>query len=251
MDASCENRCIQESATGLKWRMMNGVDQSMKMYMMEEYICQSVGRLDEECANRHIICYGEYLSDKKIGLEFVRERMMVINQRFCCLSYMSSGTIETADGLADIYRQSYQEATGKKEMLALLDTEAKMFCLMQKQAISVSNGSIEDCVDYISEHMQEDLTLGILAERYRYHPAYFSKKFKDTFGCTFRTYLSQVRLEGAAQELRKTGYQLQEISDRYHFCNQSHFQNAFKKKYGMTPRMYRKHFLDKNRFISE
>lgn len=78
-----------------------------------------------------------------------------------------------------------------------------------------------------------------VAGHYGYHPAYFSRKFKQTFGVTFKQYLLGARLEHAAEELRNSRQSILEISEKYHFCSQSHFQNAFRERFGQTPRQYR------------
>ena len=66
-----------------------------------------------------------------------------------------------------------------------------------------------------------------------------AKKFKSELGFNPGAYISRCKLEEAKSLLTFTEKSLTEISNYLCYSSQAHFQTAFKKKYGMTPRQYR------------
>ena len=73
-----------------------------------------------------------------------------------------------------------------------------------------------------------------------FSPNYLSRKFREAVGIGVHEYLVFIRLRSAAGELVSTDSSVTEIALRCGFSDSNYFKDAFKKKYGMTPRMYRK-----------
>lgn len=67
--------------------------------------------------------------------------------------------------------------------------------------------------------------------------------FKNVYGLPAYKYLQQYRLEHARRMLQSGIYQVSEISDEVGYTTASHFIEAFRKRYGITPKQYQ---LDKN-----
>lgn len=61
--------------------------------------------------------------------------------------------------------------------------------------------SLDNIVDYISEHFQEDLSLKQISSRFHMTPTYFSRFFKKNFGVNYYQHLCNVRLENAMEDL--------------------------------------------------
>lgn len=103
-------------------------------------------------------------------------------------------------------------------------------------------GDMADCLEYISENLCDcKLTLESVAYHCGYNPSYLSRKFKKSLGMNFNRYLMNVKLEKSADYLKNTCKSIAEIAADLYFSSQSHFQNAFKSVYGMTPNEYRRH----------
>ncbi len=103
-----------------------------------------------------------------------------------------------------------------------------------------NNRLIRDAMNYISSHFAEPLTLQDVANHLHLNPSYFSRVFKQSFGSSFKEYLTQVRIEEAKRLLKNTEYSLLDIAVATGFDNQSYFTNVFKKVTGLTPGQYRK-----------
>ena len=68
----------------------------------------------------------------------------------------------------------------------------------------------------------------------------FRHLFKQETGTTPGQYLRELRFRKAEVMLRTTFLSLKEIADEVGLASLSHFMRDFKKRYGMTPRQYRK-----------
>jgi AraC family transcriptional regulator len=67
-----------------------------------------------------------------------------------------------------------------------------------------------------------------------------AREFRRHFGITVGDYARQRRLEEAAAELRLSGRSIVEIALRSGFYDQSHFTNAFRRAFRVTPAEYRR-----------
>lgn len=95
-------------------------------------------------------------------------------------------------------------------------------------------------VDYINEHYRENITLQTLAEQEYLSVPYLSKFFMRMMGMNFSTYLNQLRLNHAMNDLMNTTYTIDQIASRNGFSYTHAFVQLFKKKYGELPSQYRK-----------
>ncbi len=99
---------------------------------------------------------------------------------------------------------------------------------------------IEDVKKYICEHFDEPLSLEILGERVHLHPAYLSGIFKETTGVNLSCYITEIRLNKAAELLEQTDLKVNEVMKLIGYQKSQHFSRLFREKYGMTPIEYKK-----------
>lgn len=101
------------------------------------------------------------------------------------------------------------------------------------------SSAIREAKRFIDENYMYDLTLTMLAERYRYHPTYFSEMFKAQAGTSFIHYVTDIRMKHAVRLLEGTELGLGDIAELTGFSNASYFSSKFKKRYGLSPSEYR------------
>lgn len=99
---------------------------------------------------------------------------------------------------------------------------------------------IKDITIYIEEHYSEKITLEMLANEANISVYYLSHIFRQYTNQTPIEYLNQYRLSTAANLLRTTDESIMDISFECGYNNVSYFNRAFKNKYNMTPKEYRK-----------
>lgn len=93
---------------------------------------------------------------------------------------------------------------------------------------------------YINEHFHQQISAADIAAAAGFSPNYLSRKFREAAGIGVHDYLVFIRLRSAAFELISTSDSVTDIALRNGFSDSNYFKDVFKKKYGMTPREYRK-----------
>ena len=106
--------------------------------------------------------------------------------------------------------------------------------------IRTSDRQILKAARYISEHYAQNISTQDVADAVGFSPNYLSRKFRMAAGIGLHEYLVFVRLHHAAQELVSTTDSITEIALRCGFSDSNYFKDSFKKKYGVTPRYYRR-----------
>ncbi len=95
-------------------------------------------------------------------------------------------------------------------------------------------------LSYIEENLEQNLTLGKIAQDLHYSKFYIARTFKNDTGITLYQYIRNRRLSEAAWKLVKTGKTLAEISYEAGYHSQQAFTQAFHGAYASTPQSYRK-----------
>ena len=106
--------------------------------------------------------------------------------------------------------------------------------------IHTTDKEIVQAAQFISNHYMEHITAADIAAAAGYSPNYLSQKFRKSVGVGIHEYLTIIRLQNAALELVTTTDSITEIAFRCGFSDSNYFKDAFKRKYGVTPRDYRK-----------
>ncbi|MBQ6174217.1 MAG: helix-turn-helix transcriptional regulator [Clostridia bacterium] len=106
--------------------------------------------------------------------------------------------------------------------------------------IQTTDQQILNAARYISEHYTQPITTKDVAQAVGFSPNYLSRKFHMSAGIGLHEYIVFVRLHHAAQELISTEDSITAIALRCGFSDSNYFKDSFKKKYGVTPRQYRK-----------
>ena len=97
---------------------------------------------------------------------------------------------------------------------------------------------------YLQEHLEEELSLSVLAEEFHLNPQYISQLFKNEIGVGFLAYLTNIRMEKAKKLLLSTSFPIAEIAQKTGYGDYRVFTKVFKKAEGITPSQYRSEFLE-------
>jgi AraC-like DNA-binding protein len=104
--------------------------------------------------------------------------------------------------------------------------------------------SIHDILLYIDSHSQETIAVTDLAAMCNMSYSYFAKTFHKLYGQSCKEYIEFVRLSKVENLLLFTNYDLTYISSETGFSDCSHLIRVFKRKYHMTPKQYRKKYVE-------
>lgn len=99
---------------------------------------------------------------------------------------------------------------------------------------------IRPVVKYVENHYMEPLSTRDMAEILGLSESHFMKFFKNTMGETFIDYLNDYRLTMASRLLLSSGDSVLMVAEECGYETLSYFNRLFKKRFGVTPREYRK-----------
>jgi AraC family transcriptional regulator len=103
--------------------------------------------------------------------------------------------------------------------------------LPQRQVLQV--------LDYINDHLSQDIKLADLAALLDMSQFHFSHLFKQAIGTSPYQYLLQQRVERAKQLLKQSDRSIAEIASECGFNSHSHLSKTFRQSTSMTPKAYR------------
>ena len=98
--------------------------------------------------------------------------------------------------------------------------------------------AVQRMQSYIEAHLNEPITLGMLAKAAGYSPWHAAKTFKALVGKSPFEYIRAVRLSRAAVRLRDEEVKIVDVAFDFVFDSHEGFTRAFSKAFGMTPRRY-------------
>jgi transcriptional regulator GlxA family with amidase domain len=104
------------------------------------------------------------------------------------------------------------------------------------------SGRLRTLVDWLVDHLDEDLGVERLAERMAMSPRHFSRLFADTFDSTPARYVERLRLERACVLLTSGTLAIDRIAATIGFASADAFRRAFRTRYGASPNDYRERF---------
>lgn len=101
----------------------------------------------------------------------------------------------------------------------------------------LSKQNLKQVIDYINEHLEQNLNLAELAAVVQLSSDHFAHVFKQSIGISPHQYLIQRRVERAKQLLLR-GMTLVEVAYAVGFASQGHLNYHFKRLVGMTPKTF-------------
>ncbi|WP_347280014.1 AraC family transcriptional regulator [Leptolyngbya sp. FACHB-8] len=98
---------------------------------------------------------------------------------------------------------------------------------------------LKRALDYINEHLSENVSLAVIATELGMSQFYFCRLFKQSTGITPHAYLMQQRVELSKQLLKSGKRTINDIALACGFANSSHFAKCFRRYTGVSPKQFR------------
>jgi AraC family transcriptional regulator len=96
---------------------------------------------------------------------------------------------------------------------------------------------------HIQTHLEQDLSLEVLAERVGFSPFHFHRLFREIIGEAVKEYIRRLRIERGAYRLKISDQTILHIALEAGFKTHESFTRAFARKFGITPSEFRSNFL--------
>ena len=97
---------------------------------------------------------------------------------------------------------------------------------------------LEGVLKYIAAHLEEELSVDLLAKQFYMSRYYLMHRFKEVTGYTVHQYITQKRVLKAG-ELIRAGIPVMKAAEESGFSEYSSFLRAFQKTFHMSPREFR------------
>ena len=154
-----------------------------------------------------------------------------------CLDYILKPV--RYDYLTEVLKKAMQTVKKKYHQKTLTDYGQKYIDHFAAPARREENVDVvEFTVNYIEQHLQEELSVRSLATAAYVSPDHLTRLFKKRFGQKVSDYIFQKRMQLAGELLKDNKMTVTMVSDCVGYGNYSYFTEQFKKYYGMTPREY-------------
>ena len=115
---------------------------------------------------------------------------------------------------------------------------------LYRQNKAEENANIKTIKKYIIEHYPENITVAKLAGLVKLNPVYCGALFKKITNHTIQEFITQVRINKAADLLHLKEYKISEIAVLTGFNDINYFSNTFKSLMKMSPSVYRNSHID-------
>jgi AraC family transcriptional regulator len=134
----------------------------------------------------------------------------------------------------------YQESVGFALCIHLLRQIGSIGPPSHREVGSMARPAFRRTIEYIHAHLSSELTLAGMARVACLSPYHFSRAFRKSTGISPHQYVLRTRVEKAKHLLRASDLSLSEIAFRVGFFDQSHLARHFKRRYGVSPRTFRR-----------
>lgn len=148
--------------------------------------------------------------------------------------------------LGNIYKEankySYVQDMVIMSRISDLLTEIMQQCWRDNSSID-NNLSIKRWIEvrkYLDENYNKNINLDTLSTEFYINKFYLARKFKEAYGYTINTYITNLRINHAKELLRFTDYSITEVALQVGYGDPAYFTRIFKMSEGKTPRSFRR-----------
>ena len=203
----------------------------------------SYSETDLENGTRAFERTGDFAADPFKKMEYT----VVVSIAIARMAAVSGGMnyIESCN-LSDIYLKRLEGCRTIQEMLELQMLVVRDYAnrVAKLHAVQKASPMVELCKMELARGITQPFHREELAEKAGVSPDYLTACFHKETGQTLTEYRMDRRLEAAANMLRYSDVPVGDIAERFCFSGASSFGQHFKKKYGMTPRSFRRENLN-------
>ena len=174
---------------------------------------------------------------------------MIVKSRLLeLMGVLSRAAVEAGAKYKDVSPLNYKYIKELFKVNTLIDLKEWLYSLCTKLSQKIDEVDEEfkekiiyDGVKYINSNYTEDISLSEAAGASNLSAHYFSRIFKKEMGCTFKEYITELRMEAAKRKLNKDDDNISNIAKEIGYNNPGYFSRVFKEYEGISPSTYRNH----------
>lgn len=192
--------------------------------------------LDGELGKKYIIAQTETIEAEDFDCIFsasLKNILMTSNDELEIKINIGIGKVY--DEIYSLYK-SYLNAKEALNYKYILGTNKLIHFNKLNQGYNI----VQKACEYVHNHIDEDITLTSISEKFNISKNYFCSVFKQQNGESFLEYLTKAKMDRAKILLKKYDYKVYEVSDKLGYKETAYFSKLFKKHTGYTPAEFRK-----------
>ncbi len=184
------------------------------------------------------------------------EYMDTENYYFQCNSVtdQNKGYAEIRKTLNSIFRLYFDKTKEKIRLnslyFELLHIMTKNFMFQREfsagKKLSEEEKRVREIERYVKENFRCPITLNEMANHFYLTSSYLSKFITKYMGMNFMSYLNEIRLKSAVEDMKTFGRTISQAALNSGFPNTASFLRAFKKEYGVLPSVWIKQYRQKS-----
>lgn len=149
---------------------------------------------------------------------------------------------DLAFAMSDSYIQTSESCRHTKQIQVLHDRALRDFigAVKHQKSSPPYSRAVRTAINYMRSHLQEKLSLDLLASVAGLSTGRFSHLFREETGKSPMAYLQQERMNAAENLLLYSDFSISEISAILGYSSESHFIKTFHDFSGISPGQYRK-----------
>lgn len=153
------------------------------------------------------------------------------------------------DELTDVLLKAAETLEEKNSEIQYLEYGRKCLADMEKKVLVGHDTSADvqkvllTVKKYILNHIQEEITVEILAKQVFISSDYLYRIFKKQEGMTPGEYITNAKMQYAAELLKKPEINISNAAILSGYSNYCYFTKVFKKYYGLTPSQYKRQLV--------
>lgn len=133
-----------------------------------------------------------------------------------------------------------EETTSLAKLEQMPNDICHKYCLLVKNYANPSYSRLtKDVIAYIQMHLEEELSLNLLALTFEKNPSFLSNTFSKETGQSLTKFIQQTRIGEAVRLFNTTDLSVSEVAMSVGYQDFSYFSKIFTKVVGTNPRSYR------------
>ena len=109
----------------------------------------------------------------------------------------------------------------------------------RSSTVRLRTSLFEEAVAIVSEEYERDLALDEIARRVASSRRQLQRAYAEIGHTTFRSHLTAVRMDAAAELLARGSLTVREVAQRVGYRQPAQFAKAFRRHHGLSPSTYR------------
>lgn len=171
----------------------------------------------------------------------LREGLLMLNA--LCFSSLLSSSVHPVHTLKLLYHNEklFMSTNNTAQLMRLPSDIVHKYCLLVKNyAYSDYSYLVRNVLNYISQHLGENLSLSVIAKYFKKNPSYLSAQFGRETGCSLTDYIRRERIRTSLRYMNITDLTIAEIAGKVGIADFSYFTRLFVRQIGCTPSEYRR-----------